>query len=95
VVQLVTWNDYGEGTVIEPTHEFGYRFLEIIREARLAEGRSAMANAEDLRLPARLLELRRAGSAETRELDFISRLLASGSIAEARRRLLAISPDPS
>ena len=25
LVQLVTWNDYGEGTILEPTHEFGYR----------------------------------------------------------------------
>ncbi len=34
IVQLVTWNDYGEGTMIEPTHEFGYAFLEILQGAR-------------------------------------------------------------
>jgi len=27
-LQLVTWNDFGEGTMIEPTQEFGYLFLE-------------------------------------------------------------------
>ncbi|MEE3234956.1 MAG: glycoside hydrolase family 71/99-like protein [Candidatus Latescibacterota bacterium] len=27
-VQLVTWNDFGEGTMIEPTKEFGYTLLE-------------------------------------------------------------------
>lgn len=27
MVQLITWNDYGEGTMFEPTLEFGYTFL--------------------------------------------------------------------
>lgn len=26
-LQLVTWNDFGEGTMIEPTREFGYSYL--------------------------------------------------------------------
>jgi hypothetical protein len=26
-IQLITWNDFGEGTVIEPTKEFGYKYL--------------------------------------------------------------------
>lgn len=28
-VQVSTWNDYGEGTVIEPTTEFGYKYLTL------------------------------------------------------------------
>jgi hypothetical protein len=28
-LQLETWNDFGEGTMIEPTSEFGYKFLTI------------------------------------------------------------------
>lgn len=31
-LQLATWNDFGEGTVIEPTAEDGFLFLEIIQE---------------------------------------------------------------
>jgi hypothetical protein len=31
-IQLVTWNDFGEGTVIEPTVEDGFTFLETIQE---------------------------------------------------------------
>lgn len=27
-LQLITWNDFGEGTMIEPTLEFGFTFLE-------------------------------------------------------------------
>jgi hypothetical protein len=26
-IQLPTWNDYGEGTIIEPTREFKYGYL--------------------------------------------------------------------
>ncbi len=31
-VQLVTWNDFGEGTMIEPTQEFGFDFLVSIQK---------------------------------------------------------------
>lgn len=30
-LQLITWNDFGEGTMIEPTAEFQYNFLEKIQ----------------------------------------------------------------
>jgi hypothetical protein len=32
-VQLATWNDYGEGTMIEPTRDFGYGFLTTLQQA--------------------------------------------------------------
>lgn len=31
-LQISTWNDYGEGTVIEPTTEFKYQYLEIVQQ---------------------------------------------------------------
>lgn len=31
-LQLITWNDYGEGTMIEPTLEFGYTFLKYLQD---------------------------------------------------------------
>src|SRR5690606_347544 len=30
-LQLITWNDFGEGTMIEPTVEFQYKFLESVQ----------------------------------------------------------------
>lgn len=30
-LQLITWNDFGEGTMIEPTVEFGYTYIEKIK----------------------------------------------------------------
>jgi hypothetical protein len=31
-LQLITWNDYGEGTMIEPTEEFGFTLLEMVQQ---------------------------------------------------------------
>lgn len=34
LVQIVTWNDFGEGTTIEPTKEYGFRDLCLIQDLR-------------------------------------------------------------
>lgn len=31
MLQIITWNDFGEGTIVEPTLEFGYSRLEQIQ----------------------------------------------------------------
>jgi len=31
-LQLITWNDYGEGTMIEPTQELGFSLLQAIQQ---------------------------------------------------------------
>lgn len=38
LIQLATWNDWGEGTGIEPTVEFGYRDLEVLQKLRGKKG---------------------------------------------------------
>ncbi len=84
VIQLVTWNDYGEGTVIEPTHEDGYDALEAVQEARRKElGSLFTFTAGDLRLPARLFALRKSSTASPAVLDRASALLSAGQCAEA------------
>lgn len=30
-LQLITWNDFGEGTMIEPTQEFEYKYLNLLQ----------------------------------------------------------------
>ncbi len=32
MIQLITWNDFGEGTMIEPTEEFGFRYLQLLQQ---------------------------------------------------------------
>ena len=34
IVQIVTWNDFGEGSMVEPTEEYGFRDLGIIQDFR-------------------------------------------------------------
>ncbi|SHJ72557.1 glycoside hydrolase family 71/99-like protein [Aquimarina spongiae] len=31
-IQIITWNDFGEGTMIEPTEEFGFMYLQILQQ---------------------------------------------------------------
>jgi hypothetical protein len=60
IVQLVTWNDYGEGTIIEPTVEDGYLYLEITQQMRKEYIDADFSyTAADLRLPVRLYTLRK------------------------------------
>ena len=98
IIQLVTWNDYGEGTIIEPTHEFGYTFLEIIQETRRKELGDAFAfTADDLRLPAWLYALRKTPGRPAAALDRISALLKDGhteAAAAALREAESTLPQP-
>ena len=42
VIQLVTWNDFNEGTALEPTVRFGYQYLDALEEfIASVTGRSA------------------------------------------------------
>jgi len=52
MTQRITWNDYGECTIIEPTVLFGYRYLEMVQEARhVIDPEDAGFTSEALRLP--------------------------------------------
>jgi hypothetical protein len=67
VIQLITWNDYGEGTIIEPTEEFGYQYLEIVQNTRREiQDTPFPFTYDDLRFPLQLLNARKAhaGDAE-------------------------------
>ncbi len=59
IVQIVTWNDFGEGTCVEPTREHGYRYLEAIQAVRRRFPDEPFPyRADDLRLPLRIYRLR-------------------------------------
>ena len=86
IVQIATWNDYGEGTVIEPTHHHGYRYLEMLQK----RGASKPAGPADLRLPVILYQLRKrsAGTRElSQELDQAAALLFENKFIEAEALL--------
>lgn len=84
IIQIATWNDYGEGTVVEPTREFGYRYLEHIQK-----------HADDdfpygpdaLRLPVILYQLKKRHErhpARMKELERATDLLFAGKYNEGR-----------
>ena len=96
VVQLITWNDYGETTSIEPTEETGYRYLEMVQEARRAMDEEFPFTAGDLQLPFHLFQLRKvqADDAATQaKLDEAAAALLAWDAAAARA-ILMVYPVP-
>ncbi len=87
-IQIVTWNDWGEGTIIEPSVEFGYRDLAATqRLVRKWIDPAFGARAEDLRLAFVLHSLRRQSKAragQARLLDQARDDLAAGRTHQAR-----------
>ena len=90
IIQIATWNDWGEGTNIEPSQEFGYRDLSVILEWRKKLGQIKLATtASTLRFPMKILELRRAATnvAQQKRLDEIAEMLATGKLPLATSEL--------
>lgn len=84
-IQIATWNDFGEGTVIEPTLGQGYRSLEALPRC---------GSKPRLRLPVQLHDLRKRGGSAAR-LDEASRLLFAADAAAAKGILDAVGRDLS
>ena len=53
-IQIATWNDFGEGTVIEPTNEYGFKHLTLLQELT-----GAPYINEDLAIPYYIYKLRK------------------------------------
>jgi hypothetical protein len=91
IVQVVTWNDFGEGSMVEPTQEYGYRDLGIIQDLRrqyLDPGFAATTN--DLALAYQFYQLRcqyATNDVASTELDGIFTNLVTGKLDDARSRM--------
>lgn len=94
MIQLVTWNDYGEGTAIEPTVEFGFRDLGVVQDFRRQHFEPNFAyTTNDLALPLRLYNLRRqyTGNAIVNaELNRAFTNLVAGNLATAHLQLTGL-----
>ncbi len=83
IVQLVTWNDWGEGTTIEPSVQYGTRDLEATQRAVASSGWTDFPwTAADLQLPQRLYDGRKASPGST-VLDQVSDALMAGNPSQA------------
>ena len=88
MIQVCTWNDFGEGTVLEPTVEFGYQYLEALQEARRQfAGHPFPFGPEDLRLPLRVHQLRKSVTPDKQSLDEAVDLLFEGKTRIASERI--------
>lgn len=91
IVQVVTWNDFGEGSMVEPTREYGYRDLEIIQNLRRQYWEPAFScDTNDLAMVLQFYNLRRQSSANSTmsaKLDHIFTNLVSGKLAIAKNQL--------
>jgi hypothetical protein len=88
-VQVATWNDYGEGTMIEPTAQFGYGALTTLQQAL-----GVPYSQSELELVATLFSQRKqyAGNASQQAtLDQASADLAAYQV-DAAASLLGASP---
>lgn len=94
MVQLVTWNDFGEGTVLEPTAEHGYRDLTVIQEYRREYLEPGFpCRAENLKLALRIYKLRREFGNDSRitaKLDQVFASVVSGDCRKAEQMLRRI-----
>ncbi|MGO4919817.1 glycoside hydrolase family 71/99-like protein [Maribacter spongiicola] len=68
-IQLITWNDFGEGTMIEPTDEFGFSYLEEIQSYTGVD-----YTYDDLQLPYRLYLLRKEHKNDKRLQTILDRV---------------------
>lgn len=89
-LQLATWNDFGEGTMFEPTVETGFDYLE-----QLQRFTGVPYGVDELQLVYRLYLSRQKYSADPAmqaNLDQVAALLAALQISDARRVLDAVAP---
>ena len=88
LIQIATWNDYGEGTVIEPTRAFKYQYLEVIQKhTKTCSKAASLFSRDDLRLPVILYKLKKKhmkNSVAMKDLKKVSTLLFSSKCDEAR-----------
>jgi hypothetical protein len=95
LVQIVTWNDFGEGTMVEPTRENGYRDLGIVQESRRQFLEPDFANdTNDLALALRLYQLRQqyqANPTVAARLDQIFTNIVTGQLRVADAALTELT----
>jgi hypothetical protein len=87
IVQIATWNDWQEGTIVEPSVEFQYRDLEVVQNLRKKFVDATFSYMPDqLRLPVRIFKERKqfkGNVTETARLDSAANALFQGNPAAA------------
>lgn len=91
IVQIATWNDFGEGTIVEPTVDFGFRDLGVIQNYRRQYiDASFPYQTNDLNLAVQFFDLRRQYASNpllSAELERVFANVVSNNVPAARLQL--------
>jgi hypothetical protein len=95
IIQVVTWNDFGEGTIVEPTVQYGCRDLGVIQDFRRQYLDATFPyHTNDLGLAARLYNLRKqyAGTnvIVSAELNRVFTNVVAGNLSAAGLQLTGV-----
>ena len=94
IIQIATWNDFGEGTIVEPTLDYGYRDLGIIQNLRRQYLDSSFPyHTNDLAMAFRFYNLRKQyenNLAISAELDRTFTNIVTGATSMANLQLTGI-----
>lgn len=91
IVQIATWNDFGEGTIVEPTVEYGFRDLGVIQDYRRQYVDASFPyHTNDLNLASEFYNLRKQYSGNPlalAELDRVFTNIVSNHLQAANLQL--------
>lgn len=91
MAQIVTWNDFGEGTMVEPTTEYGYRDLGVIQDyRRMYLDPTFSYRTNDLEIANRLFNLRRrfsTNNAVRPKLNSVFNAVIANDLSSANQQL--------
>jgi glycoprotein endo-alpha-1,2-mannosidase len=88
VVQIATWNDWMEGSNIEPSREFGYTYLEMTREYA-QKWKGTTIETGDFKIPAWIYDIRKKhkDSKALQVCDQASQAISRGEFKKAEEIL--------
>jgi len=84
IIRLITWNDWNEGTNIEPSAEFGYRYVEMARDY-IATFKNVPRSESNLQVPEWIYKIRKSSRepAVLKWMDKASEEIRKGNYAKA------------
>ena len=92
-LQIITWNDFGEGTIVEPTYEFQFTYLQCLQKFT-----GVGYGLEELRTIFKLYKARKQYPGDTAvqtELTNCVNYLKNGNFSQAKNILDGITVDMS
>lgn len=97
-IQVATWNDWQEGTQIEPSKEFGLRDLIAIQRARSQIDPKFPFTAKDLDMPLRLFRVRKRHAVTSPQskatAEKAAKAILTGDLLTARRLISKMESPP-